>query len=103
MKIKTKLALLYTSITVVILMVVFIFVYLLTSKNIDSNYYTLLLDKALITAQKHFEKDELSQQAYQKVIDAYQRLLPETSEKIVVANNRHDATVELQSFLNERQ
>ena len=69
MKIKTKLALLYTSITVVILMVVFIFVYLLTSKNIDSNYYTLLLDKALITAQKHFEKDELSQQAYQKVLE----------------------------------
>ena len=103
MKIKTKLALLYTSITVVILMVVFIFVYLLTSKNIDSNYYTLLLDKALITAQKHFEKDELSQQAYQKVIDAYQRLLPETSERIIVANSRHDATVELQSFLNERQ
>ncbi|MFQ9316750.1 HAMP domain-containing sensor histidine kinase [uncultured Dysgonomonas sp.] len=103
MKIKTKLALLYTSITVVILMVVFIFVYLLTSKNIDSNYYTLLLDKALITAQKHFEKDELSQQAYQKVIDAYQRLLPETSERIIVANNRHDATVELESFLNERQ
>lgn len=103
MKIKTKLALLYTSITVVILMVVFIFVYLLTSKNIDSNYYTLLLDKALITAQKHFEKDELSQQAYQKVLDAYQRLLPETSERIIVANNRHDATVELQSFLNERQ
>lgn len=103
MKIKTKLALLYTSITVVILMVVFIFVYLLTSKNIDSNYYTLLLDKALITAQKHFEKDELSQQAYQKVIDAYQRLLPETSERIIVANSRHDATVELESFLNERQ
>lgn len=103
MKIKTKLALLYTSITVVILMVVFIFVYLLTSKNIDSNYYTLLLDKALITAQKHFEKDELSQQAYQKVLDAYQRLLPETSERIIVANSRHDATVELQSFLNERQ
>lgn len=103
MKIKTKLALLYTSITVVILMVVFIFVYLLTSKNIDSNYYTLLLDKALITAQKHFEKDELSQQAYQKVLDAYQRLLPETSERIIVANNRHDATVELESFLNERQ
>lgn len=103
MKIKTKLALLYTSITVVILMVVFIFVYLLTSKNIDSNYYTLLLDKALITAQKHFEKDELSQQAYQKVLDAYQRLLPETSERIIVANNRHDATIELESFLNERQ
>lgn len=103
MKIKTKLALLYTSITVSILMIVFVFVYMLTSKNIDNNYYTLLLDKALITAQKHFERDELNQQAYQKILDTYQSLLPETSEQVIVANNRQEATVELQSFLDDRQ
>lgn len=103
MKIKTKLALLYTSITVGILVIVFIFVYLLTSKNIDNNYYTLLLDKALITAQKHFEKDELNQHAYQKILDSYQSLLPETSERVVIANNRQDATKELESFLDDRQ
>lgn len=103
MKIKTKLALLYTSITVGILVIVFIFVYLLTSKNIDNNYYTLLLDKALITAQKHFEKDELNQHAYQKILDSYQSLLPETSERVIVANNRQHATKELESFLDNRQ
>lgn len=103
MKIKTKLALLYTSITVGILVVVFVFVYLITSKNIDTNYYTLLLDKALITAQKHFEKDELSQQAYQKILDSYQRLLPETTETVIVANNRKDAMTELTSFLDDKQ
>jgi len=103
MKIKTKLALLYTSITVSLLVIVFVFVYILTSKNIDANYYTLLFDKALITAEKHFEKDELSQQAYQKILDTYQTLLPETSETIIVANNKQEATLELQSFLNNRQ
>lgn len=103
MKIKTKLAFLYTSITVGILVVVFVFVYLLTSKNIDNNYYSLLLDKALITAQKHFEKDELNQHAYQKVLDAYQKLLPETTERVIVANDKQDATMELQTFLNDRQ
>ena len=103
MKIKTKLALLYTSITVGMLAIVFVFVYILTSKNIDNNYYTLLFDKALITAEKHFEKDELSQQAYQKILDTYQTLLPETSETIIVANNKQDAKIELQSFLNNRQ
>lgn len=103
MKIKTKLAFLYTSITVGILVVVFAFVYLLTSKNIDNNYYTLLLDKALITAQKHFEKDELNQQAYQKILDSYQSLLPETSERVILANDREDATEELKSFLEEKQ
>ncbi len=103
MKIKTKLALLYTSITVGILVIVFIFVYLLTSKNIDNNYYTLLLDKALITAQKHFEKDELNQHAYQKILDAYQSLLPETDERVITANNRQHATKELESFLDNRQ
>lgn len=103
MKIKTKLALLYTSITVGILVIVFIVVYLITSKNIDNNYYTLLFDKALITAQKHFEKDELNQHAYQKILDAYRVLLPETSERVIIANNRQHATKELETFLTTRQ
>lgn len=103
MKIKTKLAFLYTSITVGMLVVVFVFVYFLTSQNINSNYYMLLLDKALITAQKHFEKDELNQQAYQKVLDAYQSLLPETSERIIVANHKDEAILELESFLSRNQ
>ena len=103
MKIKTKLALLYTSITVGILMIVFVFVYTLTSKNIDDNYSSLLFDKALITAEKHFEKDEVSQQAYQKILDTYQTLLPETSETVIVANNKQEAVVELQQFLNSIQ
>lgn len=103
MKIKTKLALLYTSITVGILVVVFVLVYLLTSKNIDNYYYTLLFDKALITAQKHFEKDELNQYAYQKILDTYQTLLPETSERVIIANNRQKATLELEAILDSRQ
>lgn len=103
MKIKTKLALLYTSITIGILIVIFIFVYLLTSKNIDNNYFTILSDKALITAQMHFEKDELSQQAYQKILDIYNSLLPEAEEIVIVANNRDSATVKLESLLNDRQ
>lgn len=103
MKIKTKLALLYTSITVGILAVVFVFVYIITSKSIDNNYYTLLSEKALITAQKYFEKDELNQTAYQKILDIYKDLLPETSERIITANDIEDATTELQSFLNKKQ
>lgn len=103
MKIKTKLALLYTSITVGVLMIVFIFIYILTVKNIENNYYTLLFDKALITAQKHFEKDELNQHAYQKILDAYQSLLPETSETVVVANDKKEAAKELRVFFNEKQ
>ena len=103
MKIKTKLALLYTSITVCILAIVFVFVYLLTSRTIDRNYYALLHDKALLTAQKYFEKDELSQLAYQKILDTYQNFLPETSEKIIEANNKQEATIELHSFLNDNQ
>lgn len=103
MKIKTKLALLYTSITVSILAIVFAFVYIITSKSIDNNYYTLLSEKALITAEKHFEKDELSQTAYQKILDIYYDLLPETSEKIIIANDIQKATTELNPILNSDQ
>lgn len=103
MKIKTKLSLLYTSITVGILTIVFIFVYFVTSKNIDANYDSLLFDKALVTAQKHFERDELNQQAYEKILDAYQSLLPETSETVIVANNKQEAIAELQPILEENK
>lgn len=103
MKIRIKLALLYTAITIGILVIVFIFVYTTTSKSINDNYYTLLLEKALITAQKNFEEDELNQSAYEKILDAYKDLLPETSETIIVANNKQEATTELLSFLTSEQ
>lgn len=103
MKIRNKLALLYTSITVGILVIVFVFVYLITSKSIDNNYYTLLLEKALITAQKNFEEDELTQTAYEKILDVYKELLPETSETIIVANDKEEATIELLPFLPPEQ
>jgi len=103
MKIKTKLALLYTSITVSVLVVVFVFVYFLTSKTIDNNYYTLLFDKVLLTAQKNFEEDELSQVAYQKILDTYQSLMPEALERIIVANDKQEAIIELQTFLDNNQ
>lgn len=99
MKIRTKLALLYTSITVSILVIVFVFVYIVTSRSIDNNYYTLLFEKALITAQKNFEADELTQTAYEKILDVYKELLPETSETIIVANDQEEATIELLPFL----
>ncbi|MDD2191015.1 MAG: HAMP domain-containing sensor histidine kinase [Bacteroidales bacterium] len=103
MKIKTKLALLFTSITISIFIIVFSFVYIITSKTIDNNYYTLLLDKALITAQKNFEKDELNKFLYQKILDTYQSLLPETSERIIVANDKQEAILELITFLDREQ
>ena len=53
-------------------------------------------DKALLTAQKYFEEDELSQFAYQKILDSYLNLLPETLEKVIVANNKQEATKEQQ-------
>lgn len=103
MKIRTKLALLYTSITVGILVIVFVFVYLVTSRSIDNNYYTLLSEKALITAQKHFEEDELNQVAYEKILDIYKELLPETSETIILANDKAEAAVGLQTYLTAEQ
>lgn len=103
MKIKTKLALSYTSIILSILLVVLVFVFLITIKTIDENYYTLLLEKALITAQKNFEKDELNQLAYQKILDTYQDLMPETKEKVIVANNKREAVAELKPYLSEDQ
>lgn len=101
MKIKNKLALHYTSITIGILIMVFVFVYTLTTKTINNHHYSLLAEKALLTAQKHFEKDELSEFAYQRVLDAYQEILPGTTEEVIISNNIDIAIQELQGYLSE--
>ena len=60
MKIRHKIALIYSLLTFSVLFCSFAFVYYL-SKNYDrTDFYNHLSDKALIVAQKYFEEDELN-------------------------------------------
>ncbi len=89
MKIRKKITLFYTIITFGVLLAVFVFVYFFTIRAIDKNFDTYLLEKAYITAQKHFEQDEVSQQVYENILKDYSLLLPGAKEVILDINQPH--------------
>ncbi|GBU07669.1 two-component sensor histidine kinase [Bacteroidales bacterium] len=100
MKIRAKLVTQYTLVTIAILTAVFAFVYVLTSRTIDKNYYSILSEKAFTTAHKHFEQDEVSQRAYQIILENYRKVLPEAIEVLFNANNEHHLKDSLNIYLS---
>jgi hypothetical protein len=64
MKIGRKIALFYTLITVLTTMIVIGVFYLFSSRYIDGLYQSYLREKAFLTAQKHWERDEVDEQSY---------------------------------------
>lgn len=87
MKIKQKIALIYTLITCVILFFAFTFVYYLSASFTKRNFYLRLEEKASFTAWKYFEQDELSGDAYKLVIEKYIQNLPDAKEIILNTSN----------------
>ena len=59
MKIGSKIAMFYTIITVGAIAVVFLVFSFFTSRYINNLYDFYLSEKAFLTAQKHWEKDEV--------------------------------------------
>ena len=67
MKIGSKIALFYTVITVAAIAVVVLVFYFFTSRYINNLYDSYLAEKAFLTAQKHWEKDEVDESSYQEI------------------------------------
>lgn len=60
MKTGNKIALFYTAITIGIISMVTVVFYFVATDYISRLYYSYLTEKAYATAQKHWEKDELT-------------------------------------------
>lgn len=87
MKIRQKIALMFTLITCVILFFAFSFVYYLSASYTERNFYLRLEEKASFTAWKYFEEDELSGDAYKLVIEKYIQSLPDAQEIVLNTSN----------------
>ena len=91
MKIGRKIALFYTLITVLTTMIVIGVFYLFSSRYIDGLYQSYLREKAFLTAQKHWERDEVDEQSYLAIQRKYDELLPEAKE--ILLNMDSDVVV----------
>ena len=83
MKIRRKIALIFTALTMLVIFFAFAFIYFLSAKSNEIDFYTRLEEKVTLTAWKYFEQDEMSKQVYEKVINKYLRSMPEAEEIIL--------------------
>lgn len=91
MKVRRKIALIFTLLTTIALLFSFTIVYFLSGNYTQSNFYERLSEKATLTAWKYFEEDELTKQSYQKVLKRYQQTMPDTKE--IILNSADSALV----------
>ena len=80
MKIGSKIALFYPIITVGATAVVVMIFYFFTSRYINNLFDSYLIEKAYLTAQKHWEKDEVDESSYREIQQKYNELLPQAQE-----------------------
>ena len=80
MKIGPKIALFYSLITMCAIIMVMSVFYLFSSRYINRLYESYLREKAFITAQKYWEKDEVDEQSYRLIQQKYDELLPQARE-----------------------
>ena len=101
MKIRHKIALIYTLLTFLVLLCSFIFVYFLSVNYNKTEFNNHLFDKALIVAQKYFEEDELNKKTYDAIIERYIQKLPHEKEIIFKASKDKNTIDSIKAYLPE--
>lgn len=98
MKIGSRIALFYTIITVGAITAVVMIFYFFTSRYINNLYDSYLIEKAYLTARKHWEKDEVDEYSYREIQQKYNDLLPQAQEILL---NMDSVPVAVNDSLNK--
>ena len=98
MKIGSRIALFYTIITVGAIAAVVMVFYFFTSRYINHLYDSYLIEKAYLTAHKHWEKDEVDEYSYREIQQKYDELLPQAQEILL---NIDSASAAVNDTLNK--
>ena len=103
MKIGPKIALFYSLITMCAIIMVMSVFYLFSSRYINRLYESYLREKAFITAQKYWEKDEVDEQSYRLIQQKYDELLPQAREVLLNMDTLAHVKDTLGKYLNASQ
>ncbi|MBS1524571.1 MAG: HAMP domain-containing protein, partial [Bacteroidetes bacterium] len=96
MKIKNRLALYFTIISVVILVIAFASIFLTFTSFAKTDFYNRLMDRAKVAAQLYLEADEISVDSLNHVRERYLKRIP--GEVVRFYNDRNAP-----SFIKDRQ
>lgn len=103
MKIGSKIALFYTLLSVLTTIIIIAVFYLFSTQFINKLYASYLREKAYLTAQKHWEKDEIDEQSYQIIQRKYDQLLPEAHEILLNMDSLSEVRDTLNKYLTQHQ
>ena len=103
MKIGSKIAMFYTVVTVGVIAVIVLVFYIFTSHYINNLYDSYLAEKAFLTAQKHWEKDEVDETSYRQIQQKYNELLPQAREVLLNMDSVPAVNDSLNKYLDSYQ
>ncbi len=86
MKIRTKIALLFTLLVAGILLLIFGFIYYSSYQHTKHEFFDRLKERTSIVAQSHLEKDELSARIYNEIRKQHFQTLPDETESVLLVN-----------------
>lgn len=99
MKTGNKIAWIYTLLMMGLVVAVSLAFYFVTAHLINKVYDSYLAERAILTAQKYWEKDELDDFSYNQVQKKYDQTLPVDKEIIINADSVNEARKNLSKFL----
>jgi len=103
MQIKRKISLIYTVLTSFVMLCSFTFIYYLSYKYNQEEFYLRLKEKADIITQKDFEEDELNQSDFDVIIDKNTKTIPEAGILSLNINNPKVVRDSLYKIFPEKQ
>jgi two-component system sensor histidine kinase ArlS len=87
MRIRTKLTIIYTAITALLLICLNLYIYYSASNYIRKIFYTELKQRALLTAQVYLEQDEMEANLFKQIKNKFLQTLPNEETGIYDKNN----------------
>lgn len=98
-----KLTLIYSGISILMMTVVGVVVYIVTSGSIQDIYYDYLDDKAELLAIEHFEKNTIDTTSYANVVRRLQNTIPTSKELFINLTDTSKANVLLHRYLDSKE
>lgn len=98
-----KLSLIYSGISILMMTVVGVVVYIVTSGSIQDIYYDYLDDKAELLAIEHFEKNTIDTTSYANVVRCLQNTIPTSKELFIDLTDTSKANVLLHRYLDSKE
>ena len=101
MKIRNKIVLTFTALVSFVLLLSFTLIYYISVHFIENDFYDLVREKATLTAWRNYEKDEMSDLLYKKVLDKGIILLPDAREFVLDTKYKKQVVDSLRKILPE--